>query len=65
MTEQEVLLTRNEVAKMLQLNPHTLSMWGSTGKNIPFIKIGRNVRYKVKDVQDYIERNRQGGPGAK
>jgi excisionase family DNA binding protein len=59
-TAPEQLLTRKEVAEILQLSPHTLTLWAATGKNLPFIKCGRYVRYKPQDVRDYIERNRHG-----
>ncbi|MDR0337762.1 MAG: helix-turn-helix domain-containing protein [Planctomycetaceae bacterium] len=57
----EQLLTRKEVAEILKLSPHTLTLWAMTGKHLPFVKCGRYVRYKPQDVRDYIERNRQGG----
>ena len=35
----------------------TLSVWRSTGRyDLPFVKIGRKVRYRLGDVMDFIAR---------
>ncbi|OXN00805.1 helix-turn-helix domain-containing protein [Bifidobacterium vansinderenii] len=35
----------------------TLAFWRSEGRGIPFVKMGRVVRYKKSDVLDFISRN--------
>jgi excisionase family DNA binding protein len=51
----ETLLTRVEVARLLNVSPQTLSAWGMRKRNIPFVKCGKLVRYRLPDVQNFIE----------
>jgi predicted DNA-binding transcriptional regulator AlpA len=45
------LLNEQEAAELLYVKPNTLSVWRSTGKyNVPFIKIGRLVRYRRSEL---------------
>lgn len=50
-------LTTQEVAAMLRIAPQTLEKARSTGlgPQIPFIKVGRAVRYASDDVTAWIE----------
>ena len=44
-------------AAMLDVSPGTLSVWRSTGRyNLPFVKIGRKVRYRRADLLAWLER---------
>lgn len=49
------LLTADEVAAVTGLSVETLAQWRSQGREIPYLKIGRAVRYDVADVQSYLE----------
>ena len=50
------LLDEHAAATMLDLSPGTLSVWRSTGRySLPFLKIGRNVRYRRADLQMWLE----------
>jgi excisionase family DNA binding protein len=52
-------LSTQEVAKYLNLSPNTLAEWRSTGKvKIPYLKIGKIVRYSLTDVNKFLENNR-------
>jgi excisionase family DNA binding protein len=56
------LLTTAQVAELLNVAPHTLAVWRSEGNfDIPFVKIGRAVRYRLVDVELYLERQTQRG----
>lgn len=57
------LLDEQEAAEVLTLAPGTLSVWRSTGRyNLPFIKIGRNVRYRRGDLMAWLDkRSRDSG----
>jgi excisionase family DNA binding protein len=55
----EPLLTSKEVAKMLALSSQTLAYWRMNGLGMPFIKLGRSVRYRRDDVLRHIERSRR------
>ena len=51
------LLSTEEVAGFLGIAPHTLAVWRSDGRyELPFVKIGRAVRYRLEDVYTYLER---------
>jgi hypothetical protein len=48
------LLSRKETAAYLGLRPQTLAAWAVTGKyGLPFLKIGRSVRYEFSVVRKW------------
>lgn len=50
------LLDDRAAAEMLDVSPGTLSVWRSTGRyNLPFLKIGRKVRYRRGDLQAWMD----------
>ena len=50
------LLTPAQAAKALTVTSGTLSVWRSTGRyNLPYVKVGRWVRYRWADVLSFIE----------
>jgi excisionase family DNA binding protein len=50
------LLDEREAAKHLEVSDGTLSVWRSTGRyKLPFIKIGRKVRYRRSDLDAWLE----------
>ena len=55
MAEFEKLITGHEAAKILGLSEQTLRIHRIKGGGVPFVKIGRNVRYKESDLISYIE----------
>ena len=56
--DADKLLTRKEAAKRLNLQPHTLAVWFSSGRmGLRVVKIGRSVRYRASDVEALINRN--------
>lgn len=60
------LLDECESAALLNLAPGTLSVWRSTGRyKLPFIKVGRNVRYRRSDLDAWLaSRTRENGATA-
>lgn len=51
------LLDDHAAAAMLDVSPGTLSVWRSTGRYaLPFIKIGRKVRYRRTDLFAWMEK---------
>lgn len=51
----KVLLTTAEVADITGNTISTLTTWRCTRKvNIPYIKIGKTVRYRLSDVLNYL-----------
>jgi predicted site-specific integrase-resolvase len=48
-------MTEKQVARLLGLSPHTLAVWRSSGRvRIPYVKLGRAVRYRREVVLDVI-----------
>ncbi len=57
----DLIITTEEAAKLISTPAKSLSKWRSTGEhNIPYIKIGRNVRYRTADLRKWIEAHVQG-----
>ena len=49
------LLTPEDVAQHLRVSEDTLTTWRCTGRqHIPFVKVGRLVRYRPSDVEAYM-----------
>lgn len=50
------LLSRDEAAELLGVKVGTLEVWASTRRyDLPFIKIGRLVKYRLSDLQAFVE----------
>lgn len=51
-----VLVNDITAGLILDTKPSTLAVWRSTGRyNLPFIKMGRRVRYRLSDLLAFIE----------
>ena len=58
LSPQEILLTRQEAADVLGLQPNTLAVWQSTKRyNLPSVKVGRLRKYRLSDLQAFIQNN--------
>jgi len=55
------LETPAEAAKTLRVSERFLQLDRSTKREIPYVKIGRFVRYRRSDLFEYLERNVIGG----
>jgi excisionase family DNA binding protein len=53
----EALLTAEQAARVLDVDPVTLAAWRHQRKALPFVKIGRMVRYRQSDVRAFITSN--------
>ena len=52
-------LTTREAAVHIGVKPQTLDVWRSTRRvDLPYLKIGRIVRYRLADVDEWLERCR-------
>jgi excisionase family DNA binding protein len=55
------LLTPTQAAEMLGVNEQTLAVWRSQGRyDLPYVRVGRCVRYKLSDVEQWIAMNTVG-----
>lgn len=48
------LLSAEQVSDLTGLSVETLAQWRSQRRGIPYLKIGRLVRYDLTDVQAYL-----------
>lgn len=48
------LLTSEQVAALTGLSLDTLAQWRSQKRGIPYLKVGRCVRYDPVDVHSYL-----------
>jgi excisionase family DNA binding protein len=49
------ILRTAEAAAFLNVQPSTLEQWRWNGKGPRFVKIGRSVRYRQSDLDDFLE----------
>ncbi len=63
LTEQiEILLSRKEAAKILDVQPGTLAVWECTKRyKLPVTRVGRLCKYKPSDLKDFIKSQQKGG----
>jgi excisionase family DNA binding protein len=55
--KQEKLVTIREAAQILSISTSTLYGW-VWQRRIPFVKVGRAVRFRLIDLQRFISANR-------
>jgi excisionase family DNA binding protein len=48
------LLKKRELAERLAISKRTLDVWMSMGR-IPFLKVGRSVRFRLPDVLEKLQ----------
>jgi excisionase family DNA binding protein len=49
------LMTKEEVAELLRVNPRTVERWAKDGE-LPAVKLKRTVRFHRRDVVDFLRR---------
>jgi len=52
---QQNMLNEKQVAIIIGLTVHSLRAWRLNGRGPRYCKIGRAVRYRIEDVQRFIE----------
>jgi hypothetical protein len=55
--EAESLLMEVQAAKLLNLSPRTLQNWRITGSGPLYIRVGRAIRYRRRDLIAWIDAN--------
>ena len=62
---KQKLLTRKEASDFLGIQENTLAVWATNKRyTLPFYKIGRLVKYKIIDLEKFIQENQRGGKDA-
>lgn len=60
--DNKALVDQTAAAEILHVKPYTLTNWRCTKRYpLPYIKIGRCVRYRVSDLLQFMENNRVSG----
>ena len=62
---ETLVLNEAEAADFLRLSVHTLRLDRRTTRRIPFVKVGRAVRYRPESLRAMLEANEVGGPTSK
>ena len=52
------LIDTQQLSEMLQIQPSTIEKARVMRTGIPFVKIGRACRYRLSDVENYLDSNR-------
>ncbi|AHK80055.1 hypothetical protein M911_13840 [Ectothiorhodospira haloalkaliphila] len=55
MKAQTPVLNPKEAATYVRSTERTLACWRSLGRGPKFVKVGRFVRYRVTDLDDWLE----------
>lgn len=62
---QPPLLTREQAAKYLGVSVSALAAWACNKRyDLPMIKVGRLSKYRIQDLNDFIDRNTISGEAA-
>lgn len=49
------LLNQVQAAEVLAVSPRTLEGWRFKGGGPPFVRVGRRIQYRMRDLQAWIE----------
>ena len=61
-SENNTLLTRKAAAEYLGVRENTLAVWATNKRYaLPYVKIGRLVKYRLVDLERFILNNSIGG----
>jgi excisionase family DNA binding protein len=55
---QQKTASRAEAAKYLGVSLSTLARWGSNGDGPPYYVVGAKARYRLSDLDEFIETKR-------
>ena len=53
-TDDDRLLTTDDLAAMLRLPKRTVEDWRQRGGGPPTVKLGRHIRYRPADVEEWL-----------
>lgn len=52
----KAMLTEREAGQYLSSSTHTLQKWRRTGEGPKYVKVGRSVRYPLKSIEEYVQK---------
>lgn len=59
MSETQTLWTAHDLADYLGVSKNTLSYWRLKGVGPQFLRVGRHVRYRPSDVENWLVEHQQ------
>lgn len=62
--EKAGLMSPNGLCEYTGIPVQTLANWRWRGEGPPWFKLGRHVRYRLADVEKWLDNNAQGGEAA-
>jgi Helix-turn-helix domain len=63
-TDPDALLVETHAAQLLNLSARTLQAWRLTSRGPAFVRAGRSVRYRRRDLLAWIDANTVSSAGA-
>lgn len=54
----EKMLSKKQVAELLGLSIYTIDKWIYLNKNLPYVKCGGRTLFKMEDIRDFVQKNR-------
>lgn len=60
---QKKWISIEELAEYLDVSAVTIRFWIRSGKDIPAVRIGRQWRFKIEDVDEWIQSGRSNFSG--
>ncbi|RYQ43982.1 helix-turn-helix domain-containing protein [Bifidobacterium thermophilum] len=48
-------MTAQQVARLLGISTETLRKWRAKRKCLPYVRVGRHIRYRAADVAAFVE----------
>jgi hypothetical protein len=56
LTNDDEMFTEREFCGWQKISPNTARQWRTLGRGPAWIKVGRSVRYRRSDVEDWLAR---------
>lgn len=57
----EKMLSRTQVAALLNVPPSTLASWAYRGVGPRYFRLGKHARYRLGDVNEWLSQRAAGG----
>jgi excisionase family DNA binding protein len=56
----EALMTEQELAEYVRVSLRTVRKWRAEGTGPPYLRAGRQIRYRKRDVDAWLEHDQRG-----
>ena len=52
-------LTKRELAEYIGMSEYTIDSWVSERREVPFVRMGRRVKFDMRDVEKWVEHSKK------